>query len=124
MRAFIIMLLVTMLIVLLLFAGRTCGQKKAYIEQLMTAKQKAERASMDAKANTIRAALESYYADNDKYPDMLDALVPYYIRARDQILDTWGQPFKLETYGEMDLILISSGKDRVFETSDDIKRRI
>ena len=124
MRSLLVMLLVTMLVVLLIFTAKPCGKDKTYVQQMMTAKDKAELVSVDAKVNTIKAAMESYYIDNSEYPELLEDLVPTYIRTREPIIDPWGQPFKLETDAEMNLILVSPGKDRIPETDDDIRRRI
>jgi competence protein ComGC len=124
MRSLLVMLLVTMLIVLLIFTAKPCGKDKTYVQQMMTAKDKAEFVSLDAKVNTIKAAMEAYYIDNNEYPELLDDLIPTYIRTREPIIDPWGQPFKLETDDEMNLILVSPGKDRIPETDDDVRRRI
>ena len=119
-------MLLALLIILLLFTSKKCGcgREKAYVEQLMTAKDKAEGVSIDAKVNTIKTALNSYYLDKGEYPDILDELVPYYIRANSDIIDPWGKTLKLESDDEMNLILVSAGKDGLFGNSDDIRRRI
>jgi len=119
-------MLIALLIILLLFTTKKCGcgREKAYIEQLMTAKDKADDVSIDAQVNTIKTALDSYYMDKGEYPDILDELVPYYIRVNSNIIDPWGKTLKLETDDEMNLILVSAGKDGFFGNSDDIRRRI
>ena len=119
-------MLLALLIILLLFTTKKCGcgREKAYIEQLMTAKDKARDVSIDAKINTIRTALDSYYLDKGEYPGILDELVPYYIRVTGDITDPWGKTLKLETDDRMNLVLVSAGKDGFFGNSDDIRRRI
>jgi hypothetical protein len=84
----------------------------------------AEKLSLDSKITNIKRALEAYSLDNDKYPDTLDALVPYYLRIEEYIRDPWGERFKLETDEENHLILVSSGIDRVLGNDDDIERRL
>jgi hypothetical protein len=80
--------------------------------------------AFDNKIKNIKDALNAYYVDHNEYPEIIDMLTPNYIRTNDAIADPWGTAFKLETDDQMNLILISAGADRIFDSDDDIIRRI
>ena len=79
---------------------------------------------LDTRIKAIKTALDMYYTDNNEYPEMLDELVPEYIKTKTEILDTWDTPLELETDDEMNLVIVSAGPDKTFGNTDDIKRRI
>lgn len=119
-------ILIASLVGLSLFCGDSSGDKKltSYTQTLINSLDKADALDINTKAKTIKDALDSYYADNNQYPEQLEALVPDYLRAEGALLDPWGVPFKLEADEEMNLTLVSAGKDKTFGSTDDIKRRI
>ena len=80
--------------------------------------------SLNSQMKNIQHALDQYYYDRNEYPEILDVLVPYYIRLEDYLIDPWGTKIKIETDDNMNLILVSAGRDKSFGSSDDIKRRI
>jgi len=79
---------------------------------------------LDTKIRAIKTALDMYYTDNNEYPEMLEDLVPEYMKTKTALLDPWGTPFELESNDEMNLEIISAGKDKTFDNADDVKRRI
>jgi ABC-type glycerol-3-phosphate transport system substrate-binding protein len=79
---------------------------------------------LNTRIKAIKTALDMYYTDNNEYPEMLDELVPEYIKTKTEILDTWDTPLELETDDEMNLVIVSAGPDKTFGNTDDIKRRI
>lgn len=79
---------------------------------------------MDSKIRAIKTALDMYYTDNNEYPEMLEDLVPDYVKTKAELVDPWGTPFELESDDEMNLVLISAGEDKTFDNADDVKRRI
>jgi hypothetical protein len=79
---------------------------------------------LDTRIRAIKTALDMYYTDNNEYPEMLDELVPEYLKTKTEILDTWDTPLELDTDDEMNLVIISAGPDKTFGNTDDIKRRI
>lgn len=104
--------------------GETDGPKTSVARNVIGALDKIDGSSLETKISHLRTALESYYADKGEYPEMLDVLVPDYVKTEEQLLDPWGSRFTIETDEEMNLILVSPGKDRSPGNSDDIKRRI
>lgn len=79
---------------------------------------------LDTRIRAIKTALDMYYTDNNEYPEMLDELVPEYLKTKTEILDTWDTPLELESDDEMNLVIVSAGPDKTFGNTDDIKRRI
>lgn len=79
---------------------------------------------LDTRIKAVKTALDMYYTDNNEYPEMLDELVPDYIKTKTELLDTWDTPLELETDDEMNLVIVSAGPDKTFGNTDDIKRRI
>lgn len=103
---------------------KTEGPETSVARNVIGALDKIDGTNLETKINHLRAALDSYYADKGEYPDMLDVLVPDYVRTEVQLLDPWGSRFTIETDEEMNLVLVSPGKDHTPGNSDDIKRRI
>jgi hypothetical protein len=101
----------------------SCGKKdkkeKTYPEHLIDALDKAGSLSMDQQIQAVKDALNSYYIDNGDYPGNLDELVPTYLKAEAQLLDSWGTFFQIENK-----TIISAGKDKEFGTGDDMKWEI
>ncbi len=126
MKNIIYIILIAALVGLSIFCGDSVENKKgtSYPQALLNALDKADALDLDTKTKTIKDALDSYYADNNQYPEQLETLVPDYLRVEAALLDPWGTRFKLETDEEMNLTLVSAGKDKTFGSSDDIKRRI
>lgn len=93
-----------------------------YVNKLSGALTKADTIATDSKFRAIRTALNAYYADNNEYPDTLDVLVPTYIGTQTDLQDAWGTTFKIETDDQMNLVLISAGKDKTFGNEDDIRK--
>jgi hypothetical protein len=126
MKNIIHVILIAALVGLNLFCGDSGGNKKgtSYPQALINALDKADALDLDSKIRTIKEALDSYNSDNNQYPEQLETLVPDYLRAESALLDPWGVRFKLEADEEMNLTLVSAGKDKTFGSADDIKRRI
>jgi len=124
MKGILIIILVALAIVVFLWTSKTSEQAEPYAKRVIKAMNQAEKMQLDSKIIAIKKALEAYYFDNDRYPEDLEELVPNYLGIEENIKDPWGEIFKIEPDGEMNLILISSGKDRVFGNKDDIERRI
>jgi Type II secretion system (T2SS), protein G len=127
MKGLLIILVLAAAIVLLVFTAKDKNGddgQETYHQKMLTVLDQADQLAFDTKIKSIKRALNSYYVDHNEYPEILDMLTPNYAATSDAITDPWGTRFKLETDEEMNLILISAGKDRIFETNDDIKRRI
>lgn len=72
----------------------------------------------------IREALNTYFIDHGEYPELLDLLIPDYIRYRQEIMDPWNMPFRLDRDETLTMVLHSAGPDSQWKTKDDIWRKI
>lgn len=126
MKNIIYVILMATLIGLCFFCGDSSQNKKgtSYTQELIGALGKADTLELDTKIKAIKDALDSYYTDNNQYPDTLEILLPEYLRTESDLVDPWGTRFKLEIDELSNLTLISAGKDKKFNNADDIKRRI
>lgn len=124
MKGILIILLIALAIIVFMLTTKDSPSGETYTGRMVRALTQAEKLALDSKITNIKRALESYSLDNDKYPETLDALVPYYLRIEEYIRDPWGELFELETDEENHLILVSSGIDRVLGNDDDIRRRL
>ncbi len=125
MKGLFIFILIALLVVLLLFTHKSKETgDKTYPQKMADALDQAGTLFLDSKISDIKTALNSYYTDNNRYPDTLDLLVPTYLRLEDQLLDPWGTKFKIETDSDSNVTLISAGKNKIFGDDDDIKRRL
>jgi len=117
-------LLIALAIIVFMMTSKDSPSGETYTGRMVRALNQAEKLALDSKVTNIKRAMESYNLDNDKYPETLDALVPNYLRVEAYIKDPWGEFFELETDEENNLILVSSGIDRVLGNDDDIRRRL
>jgi hypothetical protein len=122
MRYGILIVFIALIVMLILYVGK--GQKANPVAQGMAELDKVKIATVEIDMNNISAAVSKYFGDYNEYPQNLDMLVPKYLPSTNFILDSWGNPFHLEGNNEQNLSLVSAGPDRVFATSDDIKRRL
>ena len=120
MKGFFIVILCALFIFLAIqFFGSK--DKKSYVERTFDGFQKAKTELNVANVRPIKSALLLYRATNGSYPNKLSDLVPEFLTSKRQILDSWGNEFKLIKQGMDSLVLISTGIDGVLGTDDDIK---
>ncbi len=100
------------------------NDKKSYPEQLDHALNKSKTIANDQRMRSLISALNSYYSDNNQYPDQMEDLVPNYTTSPSDLIDVWGAPFKLQENENMQWELISAGRDQVYGNDDDIKRSL
>ena len=122
MRIGILIVFIALIVVLVLYLGK--GGQTNPVAQGMADLDKAKIATLELDMNSISAAVTTYFGDYNEYPDNLEILVPKYLPSPNSILDSWGNLFQLEKDDQQNLFLISAGPDRIFTTSDDIKRRL
>jgi len=113
---------IALLIALVLFLGK--GRQADPVAQGMAALEKAKTATLEIDMNSISDAITTYFGDTSEYPEDLEMLVPKYLPSTYSLLDSWGTPFRLEKDDQQNLTLLSAGADRVFDTGDDVKRRL
>ena len=99
------------------------GRENTLIGQV-AALDKAKAAALESQVQKIAAAVDSFYEDRHEFPENLESLVPRYLTTADELVDSWGTRMALKRDGQQNLILISAGKDRIFDSLDDVERRI
>ena len=122
MRFGILIVVIALLVVMVLYLGK--GRQANPVAQGLADLDKAKIATLELDIDNISAAITTYFGDYNEYPENLDMLVPKYLSSTNSILDSWGNPFHLEKEDQKNLSLVSAGPDRIFATSDDIKRRL
>jgi len=100
------------------------NKDKPAIQTMLKQIDKAQEVSLNSKFRIIGNALNSYYSDHGEYPEILDLLVPNYLRSPQNLVDPWGTQFKLKRDEEMTLLVVSGGKDKVLGNEDDFERRL
>lgn len=115
----------TIFFVLLIGSGcdKSEGGKSA-LEKMVDTPQRSKNTLILSQISTIENAVNSYISDNNEYPESIDQLVPQYLRTKSDTTDPWGTPFRLESDLDQKFFLISAGRDTIFDTDDDIKRRM
>jgi hypothetical protein len=118
-----VVILGALLIIVVLYTVKN-KEGETPTERAMNALDDAKALDLDAQIRTIFRAMNVYYSDMGEYPEILDLLVPKYIRLERDLNDPWGTRFKIENDDEMNLILVSAGRDKTFGNEDDIRRRL
>jgi hypothetical protein len=118
----LIIIVAALIFLMVLFLNK--GQQANPVAQGMAGLDKAKIATMELDMNTISAAITNYFGNFNEYPENLEMLVPKYLPSTNSILDSWGNPLRLEKDNQQNLYLVSAGPDRAFATGDDIKRRL
>jgi hypothetical protein len=122
MRFGLLIIFSALLVVLVISLSK--GRQTNPVAQGMAGLEKAKTVTLELDMNSISAAVTTYFGDYNEYPENLGMLVPKYLPSTNSILDSWGNPFHLEKDDQQNLYLVSAGPDRIFATSDDIKRRL
>ena len=85
---------------------------------------KAKGAALEIQLKVISDALDLYREDSHGFPENLESLVPRYLPSENDLVDPWGIRMALRRDVRQDLILVSAGRDRIFDSPDDAKKRI
>ena len=123
MRGFLLILLLALLVIVTLYTG-FLSKKDSLPQKAISASNRMDHMLTETDLKHIIQAIESYFSDFGRYPESLKELIPVYLRTLNESLDPWGTPYQIITDGQTDLSLVSAGKDKIFNTSDDLKRRI
>jgi hypothetical protein len=121
MRLGILIIVIALIVVMVLYLGK--GRQANPVAQSMAGLDKAKIATLQLDMDSISDAITTYFGDYNEYPENLDMLVPKYLPSTNSILDSWGNPFQLVKDDQQNYYLVSAGPDRIFATSDDIRRR-
>lgn len=123
MKGLFIVILMALLITVLIFTGKF-SKKESSPQEMIKIIDKSKKILIDSNIRCIQKALDLYYFDNNKYPDTLDELIPQYLNSYIELIDPWGNKFKLETDEEMNKTITSAGRDGIWGNPDDIQRRL
>jgi len=98
--------------------------EQSNLEKMVDTPQRSKNTLILSQISAIENAVNSYLTENNEYPESLEQLIPQYLKTDSHIIDPWGTPFSLETGDDSSIYLISAGRDTIFGTEDDIKRRM
>ena len=115
-KGFLIILVLALVVVYIVWMGKfwrkdTAEDFKAYDQS----KLRLTKTNM----NLLGRIIKSYIAQKGETPESLKELQKFYVFSAER-LDAWGNKIKYERISELNFRLISAGRDRVFNTSDDI----
>jgi len=117
MKGFLALFLLVIVIVFFLFVLKTGKHKQlpGDIESFNDMKYKLTKTNM----TTLERLITTYIANEGRTPSSLQALQGLYVISAARV-DAWGTAIKYERISDNDFRLISAGKDRVFNTKDDL----
>ncbi len=124
MRGFLLVILIAAVIVIIMNTGVCNKDGSTPADQMEHAMIQTNSADIEASIRTIAGAIDLYFSDYGEYPGVLDILIPQYLKSEEDLLDPWRNKFKIERDDEMNVFLTSPGRDLIWESEDDIKRRI
>lgn len=116
-RGLLIVLILAVAIVYLLWFSKS-GEKthlEQRVDRFVQAKEDLTRVNMQ----TLQKIIESYVASEGQTPKSLQELRTANL-LMGNILDGWGKSIKYERLSDSSFRLISAGKDKSFDTEDDI----
>lgn len=116
-RGLLVVLMLALVVVYFLYFAK--AGKKSYIEGTMDANQKIREEVTHINIATMEKAINFFIATNGQTPADLKELFAARLFSGDPS-DGWGTPLKYERLSDANFKLIAAGKDRKFETSDDI----
>ncbi len=119
-----IKILVLVLTILFIISCDDSPKKDSVFSNPAKAYNRSKKKIAETQISTISKAVTSYLADNDRYPDSLEELVPMYLRTDSEIKDPWGSPFEIRNDENGEYYIISAGRDLIFDNEDDIKRSL
>ncbi len=116
-KGFLALFLLVVIIVFFLFVVRAGKQKQlpGEIESFNDMKYKLTKTNMA----TLEKLITTYIANEGHPPNSLKDLQGLYVISAAGV-DAWGTAIKYERISASDFKLISAGRDRVFNTKDDI----
>jgi hypothetical protein len=116
-RGLFIILLLAMVIVYFLFFAK--AGKKSYIEATQDANERIRTELTQVNMATMQKAIDYFIATEGEAPADLKTLFAARLFSGDPS-DGWGSPLKYERLSDSDYRLVAAGKDRTFDTDDDI----
>jgi len=116
-RGALILLLLAMVIVYFLYFAK--AGKKSYIEATQDANERIRTELTQVNMGTMQKAIDYFIATEGQAPADLKTLFAARLFSGDPS-DGWGTPLKYERLSDSTFRLAAAGKDRTFDTEDDI----
>jgi len=116
-RGFLAIFILVLAIVLYLWIAK--GGKKAQVIEKVEAYDETNIKLTKMNMATLEKAIDFFIASEGRTPKSLGELQVFRAQAYGK-LDAWGTSMKYERLSDMNFRLISAGKDRIFDTQDDI----
>ncbi|MFQ6082086.1 MAG: hypothetical protein ACE5WD_01860 [Candidatus Aminicenantia bacterium] len=116
-KGFLALLILVLALVYFLWIakGRRQDQTVEEFEAFNEVKFKLTKVNM----TTLQRAIVSFIAKEGRTPKSLKGLQTFHVLSAER-LDAWGAAIKYERLSDINFRLISAGRDRVFNTQDDI----
>jgi hypothetical protein len=116
-RGFLIVLILAVAIVYLIWFSKSGD--KTHLEQQVDRFEQAKEELTKVNMQTLQKIIQSYIASEGQTPKNLQELRTANL-LMGNMLDAWGKPFKYERLSDSSFRLVSAGKDKAFDTPDDI----
>jgi hypothetical protein len=116
-RGLLVVLVLAVAIVYLIWFSKSGD--KTHLEQQVDRFEQSREELTRVNMQTLQKIIESYIASEGQTPKNLQELRTANL-LMGNILDSWGKPFKYERLSDSSFRLVSAGKDKVFDTQDDI----
>ena len=116
-RGMLVVLVLAVAIVYLIWFSKSGD--KTRLEQQVDRFEQAKEELTKVNMQTLQKIIQSYIASEGQTPKNLQELRTANL-LMGNILDSWGKPFRYERLSDSSFRLVSAGKDKVFDTQDDI----
>jgi hypothetical protein len=117
MKGFLVIFLLVVIVVFFLYVVKRGGKShiKEQVDAFAEVKDKTTRTNM----SSLEKAIDIFIAQNGRVPKDLREIQTF---SRSVYVDTdsWGNKIKYERISDENYRLISAGKDKIFDTDDDI----
>jgi len=110
---------VIMVLVLYYFLGLESRKKVEEIVEQVEVFDEAKLSLTKINMNTLQRAINSFMATEGRTPKRLEELQVFRPLAMDK-LDGWGNEIRYERLSDYDFRLTSAGRDKTFDTEDDV----
>ncbi len=116
-KGFLVIFLLVVIVVFFLYVVKRGGksQLKEQVDAFAEVKEKTTRTNL----TSLERAIDIFIAQTGRVPNDLNEIQTF---SRSVYVDTdsWGNKFKYERVSDENYRLISAGKDKTFDTDDDI----
>lgn len=116
-KGFLVIFLLVVIVVFFLFVARQGG--KSQLEEQVKAFSDVREKTTRTNLTSLERAIDFFIAQNGRTPNDIREVQTFnrsiYVES-----DSWGNPIKYQRISDSNYRLISAGKDKTFDTEDDI----